>query len=117
LEHISRNTNRLINCTLLITDASQMGFQTVRRIIELSHHLDRSMGTFALIGNMVPDSSAHKKIQLLAEELHIPLLGIVPFDNEIARLNLEGKPFFEAVINLKAYQEVLESLNKIFKLM
>jgi CO dehydrogenase maturation factor len=116
LEHISRNTNRIINLTLLVTDASKMGFQTIRRIIELSRDLQRSMGTFALIGNMVSDTSAQKQIQLLAEELHVPLLGIIPLDNQIAQLNLEGKPLVEAVIDSKAYREVAESVNNLFKL-
>jgi len=116
LEHISRNTNRTINLTLLVTDASKMGFQTIRRIIELSRDLQRSMGTFALIGNMVSDTSAQKQIQLLAEELHVPLLGIIPLDNQIAQLNLEGKPLVEAVIDSKAYREVAESVNNLFKL-
>jgi CO dehydrogenase maturation factor len=116
LEHISRNTNRTTNLTLLVTDASKMGFQTVCRIIELSRDLERSMGIFALIGNLVPDSGAHEKIQLLAEELHIPLLGILPVDNEIARLNLEGKSLFEAIMDSKAYRAVLEPLDNIFKI-
>jgi len=116
LEHISRNTNRLINCTLLLTDASQMGFQTVRRIIELAHHLDRSMGTFALIGNMVPNSEAQNKIQILADELNIPLFGIIPCYNELAQLNLEGKSLLENLNDAITDKEILEILKKLLKL-
>ncbi|MDD1778175.1 MAG: ATP-binding protein, partial [Candidatus Helarchaeota archaeon] len=116
LEHISRTTNRIINFTILVTDASKMGFQTIRRIIELSRDLQRSMGTFAIVGNMVPNFNAQQKIQLLAEELHVPLLGIIPLDTQIARLNLEGTPLFEALIDSKAYREISESVNNLFKL-
>ena len=113
LEHISRNTKRPINLTILLTDPSHMGFQTVRRIIELSRELESPIEKFLLVGNMFVKPISQKKLQNLANNLHIPLLGIMPLDNLLAHMNLKGEPLLNIPIESPSYQKVNQMIKKL----
>ncbi|NVM53237.1 MAG: AAA family ATPase [Candidatus Helarchaeota archaeon] len=114
LEHISRSTKRPINLTFLLTDPSLMGFQTVERIVELARELHNPIEKFILVGNMFPDEQSQGKLQNLAEDLHIPLLGVIPLDKNIARMNLQGESLLNISITSPAYQKIDRFLITLF---
>ena len=61
---------------LIVTTPSRVAFQTVRRLIELLRHLDRSI--IGVVENMVMESS--KPIRGEVEALSLKYLGSIPFD-------------------------------------
>lgn len=115
LEHISRNTKRGIKLTFLVTDPSQMGFQTVRRIVELAHDLQSPIEHFILIGNMFSEVHSLESLHKLAQDLQIELLGVIPFDNTIAHMNLQGLSLLEIPLTSPTYQKTDQILSQFFK--
>jgi CO dehydrogenase maturation factor len=115
LEHISRNTKRELSLTFLVTDPSQMGFNTVRRIIELAQELHNLMGKFLLVGNMFSTDKDQEKVRRLAEVLEIPLFGVIPCDENITRMNLYGIPLMDIPLQSSAYQAVDCALISLIK--
>jgi len=115
LEHISRNTKRPINLNFLVTDPSQMGFQTVRRIVELSHDLQSPIDKFLLVGNMFSDVHHQESLRKLAQDLQIDLLGVIPFDNTIAHTNLQGDSLLEIPLTSPTYQKIDAILSQLLK--
>ncbi|NVM29682.1 MAG: AAA family ATPase [Candidatus Helarchaeota archaeon] len=115
LEHISRNTKRSINLTFLVTDPSRMGFQTVRRIVELAHDLQSPIDQFVLIGNMFSNVQSQESLIKLAQDLRIEFLGTIPFDETIARMNLQGKPLLDIPQSSSTYQKIVQFLNPLIK--
>ncbi len=115
LEHISRNTKRRTNLTFLVTDPSQMGFQTVRRIVELVHALQSPLDQFVLIGNMFSGDASEDSLRKLAQDLHIELLGVIPFDRTISQMNLQGNSLLEIPSTSPTYQKIVQILNKLLK--
>ncbi len=110
LEHISRNTKRTINSTLLLTDPSKMGFQTVYRILQLTKELHSHIGYFFLVGNMFKTSDHEVKLRNFAETLQIPYLGAIPLDTDISIRNIQGKSLIDISIETPAFRSVNQIL-------
>lgn len=114
-EALLENTKRSINLTFLVTDPSRMGFQTVRRIVELAHDLQSPMDQFVLIGNMFSNVQSQESLIKLAQDLRIEFLGTIPFDETIARMNLQGKPLLDIPQTSSTYQKIVQFLNPLIK--
>ncbi len=115
IEHLSRNTKRPINLIFLLTDPSLMGFQTVRRIVELAHDLHSPIDQFLLLGNMFSDIKSQDQLHDLAQNLQIELLGVIPFEETINRINLQGNSLLDIPITSPTYQKVDQFLIPLFK--
>ncbi len=115
LEHLSRNTKRILDLMLILTDPSFMGFQTVQRIIELSQELQIPIRKFQLIGNMFSDFKSKDALKSLSEQLDIELLGIIPLDTILAQINLQGTSLLDIELNFPAYQEIKQIIWKILR--
>ncbi|NJD51719.1 MAG: ATP-binding protein [Candidatus Methanoperedens sp.] len=91
LEHLSRRIIRDVDELLVVTDGSRRGLQTAQRIRELAKSLDLKVKQMHVIANKVtPQNQA--QIEEYARELKMDLIGIVPFDEVLAKFDLEGRP-------------------------
>lgn len=94
LEHLSRRIIRDVDELLVVTDGSRRGLQTAERIRELAKSLNLNIKKMHVIANKVtPENRA--RIEEYARELKMDLVGVVPFDETLARYDLEGRPLVE----------------------
>jgi len=112
LEHLSRRIIRDVDELLVVTDGSRRGLQTAERIRELAKGLNLNVKKMHVIVNKVtPDNRA--QLEEYAKELKMDLVGIVPFDQTLARFDLEGTPLVlmpEDSAALMAVGEIVKSM-------
>jgi CO dehydrogenase maturation factor len=93
MEHLSRLTTQNVNLLIIISDPSSRGVSTAGRIRDLVLELNLNIDRTVLIvnrslGNL--DSAIAKQ----AKALGLELVGVIPTDETVLQLDLEGKPTF-----------------------
>lgn len=107
LEHLSRRIIRDVDELFVVTDGSRRGLQTAERIRELAKSLNLNIRKMHVIANKVtPENRA--RIEEYARELKMDLVGVVPFDETLAKFDLEGRPLAELPPDSAAFQGVGE---------
>jgi CO dehydrogenase maturation factor len=115
MEHLSRRTEEEVDHLFIISDPAPRSLRTIRRILELIdelggriHHkhliLSRVQGTV----DDLPDGTK-KEIGSLP---YAPE-GMIPYDETLVDLDLEGKPLLEISSEAPSYKAVKEMLQKI----
>jgi CO dehydrogenase maturation factor len=92
LEHFSRKTIDSADYIVVVTDMSKKGLATARRIKELSNELKLGFKDIFLIANRITDRMAEEKIRRFADEEGLKLIAVLPYDESVAKLDLEGEP-------------------------
>lgn len=112
LEHLSRRIIRDVDELLVVTDGSRRGLQTAERIRDLAKSLDLNIKKMHVIANKVtPENRA--RIEEYAVELKMDLVGVVPFDEILAKFDLEGKPLAQLPDDSKALMAAGEIVIKM----
>ncbi len=112
LEHLSRRIIRDMDELLVVTDGSRRGLQTAERIRDLAKSLNLNIKKMHVIANKVtPENRA--RIEEYASELKMDLVGIVPFDEVLAKFDLEGKPLAELPEDSAAFKGIGEIARKM----
>jgi CO dehydrogenase maturation factor len=112
MEHLSRRTTRDVQHMLIVSDPTQRGLVAAERIASFRNELDIDIENAYLIlnrlsGPMPPD------LEGFIKKLGIPLLGVVPADEELARFEFSGRPLVEMGEDSPVYQNVAEMMGKI----
>jgi CO dehydrogenase maturation factor len=113
MEHLSRRTTHKVNLLLIISDPSQKGIQTARRIDSLVNDLNLEVDRRELIINRVSGED-FEKLKGAAGDLPFEKTLNVPNDDSISRFDIEGRPVFELPeesIAVKAVSSMLDSCN------
>ncbi len=112
LEHLSRRIIRDVDELLVVTDGSRRGLQTADRIRDLAKSLNLNIKKMHVIANKVtPENRAW--IEGYAGELKMDLVGVVPFDETLAKFDLEGRPIAELPCDSVALRGVVEIARRI----
>lgn len=112
LEHISRKIIPRLDVLLVVADASARAIRSARRIKEIVQTLNINIEKIGLIVTKAPPQG----IEDLTKEIELtglPLLGAIPFDQNVADYDLKGKPLFELPFDsssTKAVGEILEQI-------
>jgi CO dehydrogenase maturation factor len=112
LEHISRRVTTDIDVLFVVSDASARAIRSAGRVHDLVKALKSRIKTICLVVTKVREGD----IQALQREIDatgLTLIGTVPFDSEVARYDLEGKPLFDLPDTSVAVNAVYEICNKI----
>lgn len=112
MEHLSRRTTHKVNVLLIISDPTIRGIQTAKRINSLVDELQLDIESRAVIINRVRGDEG-EELKKLAVEYGLQIAGIVPQDEEIFSLDLQGKPVFQLPADsaaVKATFDILDSL-------
>jgi CO dehydrogenase maturation factor len=109
LEHISRRTTRDVEFLLIVSDPTVRGLIAAQRVIELVKELETRVGQVHLLINRVPLNGQREPQlppELAAEIRHreLPLLGLIPEDPRVARLDALGRPLGELPADSTARQ-------------
>ncbi len=112
LEHLSRRTTQNTDLLLVISDPSQRGIRTAKRVCDLVDELKLNIKRTALIVNRV-EGELDPALSDLIEREGMKLGGWIPADKNITEYDLRGEP----IVNLPddsqsvvAFERILDSL-------
>jgi len=112
MEHLSRRTTRDVQHLLIVTDPTQRGLVAAERIAGFRNELDIQIENSYLILNRlngpVPDA-----LQARIDQMDIPLLGIIPADQELMEFEFSGRPLVDLGDESPVYQAVTAMMRKI----
>jgi len=112
MEHLSRRTTRDVQYLLIVSDPTQRGIVAAERIAGFRNELDIKIEQAYLILNRV-SNGIPKPIQERISQLDIPLLGVVPSNDELVKLDTNGRPLIELGDESPVYQAVSAMMRKI----
>jgi len=112
MEHLSRRTTRDVDHLLVVSDPTQRGITTAERIAALRHELDIRVENAYLMLNRL-NGEIPKELREKIERLNMPLLGVVPANQQLAEFEFSGKPLVELGEDSPVYQAVASMMVKI----
>ncbi len=104
LEHLSRRTTRAADALLVVADPTSVGLKSARRIVELVTELKIQTKKKLLILNRSNQGIPEEKIK----DLGLDLIGILPVDEQIERMSLNG----HSLMDLKEDAKSLAAFRK-----
>ena len=112
LEHLSRRTDRDLDAMVVVTDPSKMGFETAKRIKELTEEVHIDVKDIYLVGNRFPQGM-EGLLKKMADDIGLELAGSVPVDENVMSFNMAGKPLLDIPDDSPAYKAVEEIAQRI----
>ena len=112
LEHLSRRTDRNVDVLLIVIDPSRMAFEAGLRIMELAEEVHIDFKKIGVIANRFPLEMESDLCDRLSEN-GLTLLGMIPNDDEVARINYNGKPLLELTSESAASQAIRKVAEKL----
>jgi CO dehydrogenase maturation factor len=109
MEHISRLTTSDVDLLLIVADTSRRGLQAGLRIQQLVKDLNIGVGKTCLVINQ-SKSEPLPAVMRIIEEAGLELAGTIPADDDVYRLDLEGRP----TIELPDDNPAVTAANRIF---
>lgn len=94
MEHISRQTTRDVDILLVVSDPTIRGISAATRMKELIGELRTHVGRIALVVNRVGDSLP-PEIEQAIKEASLELIGVLPEDPGMMKLEVVGAPLTE----------------------
>jgi CO dehydrogenase maturation factor len=91
MEHISRQTTRDVGWLFILSDPTQRALAAAEHIVRLVDSLGTRIGRTGLVLNRV-DGEIPATLSERVASLGVPLLGVLPQDAAISRLDAEGRP-------------------------
>jgi len=112
MEHLSRRTTRDVDVLLLVTDPTQRGLITARRMAEMAPTLEIGVGHTYLIVNRVR-GGLPPQLEEVIEESGLDLIGVTPEDPAMAEYEFSGRPLIELPADTPVYRSVAEIARKV----
>lgn len=99
LEHLSRRTSKGADILLICSDPTLRGILTAARVRDLAREDDMNVGkTYLVIGRLpagTESDAIDPALQKSIKEHDLALIGAIPYDEEIAKIDISGGSFFE----------------------
>lgn len=112
MEHLSRRTTRDVQHLLIVTDPTQRGIVAAERIAGFRHQLDIHIENTGLILNRL-SGDIPAPLQARIDQMDIPLLGVVPADEQLMEFEFSGRPLIELGDESPVYTAVARIMEKI----
>lgn len=112
MEHLSRRTTRDVQHLLVVTDPTQRGLVAAERIAGFQDEFDIHIENTYLILNRL-NGQIPAALQARIDEIDIPLLGIIPADDELVEFEFSGRPLVNLGDDSPVYQAVAGMMAKI----
>jgi len=94
VEHIARKTSGRINNAIIVTDASKVSLDTLKRIQDVAREVKADIENYYVVANRTSPEMLDK-IKEAAESLGFKYLGAIPQDEYFAEVAYEGKTVFD----------------------
>jgi CO dehydrogenase maturation factor len=114
MEHISRLTTSDVDVLLIVADTSRRGLQAGLRIQQLVKDLNIGVGKTCLVINQ-SKSEPLPEVMHLIEAAGLELAGTIPADDEVYRLDLEGRATIELADDNPAVAAAHQIFDKILE--
>ncbi len=114
MEHLSRRTTRHVDYLLLVTDPTQRGIMTARKMAEMVPELEIGVRYTYLIVNRLRGPMP-APLAKAVEETGVELLGTVPEDPAMAEFEFTGRPLVELPGETPVYQAIHGLAEKMFR--
>jgi CO dehydrogenase maturation factor len=111
VEHLGRGTVKHIDVMLIVCEPNLKSLETAKRIFKLSKEM--GLRNIFSIGNKVCDDTDGQRIQQYCQKNKIPLLGLIPYDEEIKRTDATGETVIDIsnpTIGVKSIIQIGEQL-------
>lgn len=112
LEHLSRKTISEVDSLIAVTDESRRGLKTAETIRQLADELDLKYNNLYVIVNKVHNDQSKDQILKVANGLGLKVIGMIPYDENVARLDLVGDPLVDLPDDSPAVVEVEKHIIK-----
>ncbi|MEW6716507.1 MAG: AAA family ATPase [Chloroflexota bacterium] len=112
MEHLSRRTTRDVEHLFIISDPTRRGLLAAQRIAELRNELDINIANTYLILNRLNGEVPHPLTELI-QGIHVPFLGVVPTDEQLAELEFSGRPFVDLSTEATSYLAIKKMLDQL----
>lgn len=112
MEHLSRRTTRDVQHLLVVTDPTQRGLVAAERIAGFQDEFDIHIENTYLILNRL-NGQIPAALQARIDEIDIPLLGVIPADDELVEFEFSGRPLVDLGDDSPVYQAVADMMAKI----
>ncbi|SJZ38784.1 ATP-binding protein [Selenihalanaerobacter shriftii] len=109
LEHLSRGTGEGVDALIVVVEPGMRSIQTAKNIKSMADEI----GIESVYG-VASKVRSNKDLDIIKEKLkEIQFLGAIPYDEEIIKADLEGRPFFDFANEelLKEVDAILQNLN------
>ncbi|MDY7039316.1 MAG: AAA family ATPase [Chloroflexota bacterium] len=94
MEHISRQTTRDIDLLFIISDPTVRGLMGAKNIVDLTGELGTRIRRPYLVVNSVRGELPAPLAERV-NEIGVPLLGTLPYDEQVAEFDVVGRPMIE----------------------
>jgi len=112
MEHLSRRTTRDVQHLLVVSDPTQRGLVAAQRIAGFRNEMDIQIENTYLILNRL-NGPLPPELEEFIDKMDIPLLGVVPADEELASFEFSGRPLVELGDDSPVYQKVAQMMGEI----
>lgn len=107
LEHFSRQTIPDLDDLIVVTDESRRGLTTAERIRDLSKEINlKYKDLFVIVNKVTPER--REKVLETASGLGLKVIGIIPYDQNLAKFDLVGDPLMGLPDDSPAIQEIVQ---------
>jgi CO dehydrogenase maturation factor len=89
VEHMGRGTAEHVDTMLIVTDSSLKSMETARKLYILTK--DLGIKDVFIVGNKVANSEEGKLIENFASKNDMTLLGLIPYDEQILKADMNGE--------------------------
>jgi len=111
LEHIARKTSSKIHDVVIVTDASKVSLDTLKRIREVANEVKAEIENYYVVANRVRPGM-EDKVKEAAESLGFTYMGAVPDDPLFQDMAYEGKTVFDLPDDAPVVQAVKKMVDK-----
>lgn len=112
MEHLSRRTTRDVEHLFIVSDPTQRGLVAAERIAgfrtDMDIHIDN---TYLILNRLQGDMPAPLRERI--DGMDIPLLGVVPADNELVEFEFSGRPLVDLGDESPVYKAIADMLSTI----
>jgi CO dehydrogenase maturation factor len=112
MEHLSRRTTRDVQHLLVVSDPTQRGIVAAERIASFRHSLDIHIENAYLILNRL-SGEMPAPLQERIDGLDMPLLGVVPADEDLTVAEFSGVPVVELGSQSRVYQAIIKIASEL----
>ena len=113
MEHLSRRTTRDVQHLLVVSDPTLRGLVAAANIAQLRKELDIAVENAYLIINRLSGEAIPAPLQAEIAKLDLPLLGVIPADDDLTTFEYSGKPLVDLGDESPVYQAVARMMESI----
>lgn len=114
MEHLSRRTTRDVQHLFIVSDPTQRGLVAAKRIADMRKELGINIEHAYLIVNRV-NGELPAPLNAEIQKMDVPLLGVVPANNDLATFEFSGKPLVELGDESPVYQAIAKMMTQVLK--